>query len=207
MTQPGTDPKAQAFSLHLAGASAEQIGVALGMSPDDVNQAVSAELELRQPGAVEDLATELERVNALWRTIYTKAVQGDMEAGALALRLADYRSDLQARAGTVRPPSPPLEQPHQAVRTAWQVLAGNAPHVAQTLVDIALHGKNEGVRVTASIAVMDRVGLGRVERSEIAVHLLDSSVPQGDAPIQAGQLVRSRLAAIAARKTITVDAD
>lgn len=209
MTQPGvTDPKQQAFSLHLAGASAEQISTALGIPIQDVKAAISDELAARQPGTTPDLAQELERVNALWRAIYTKAVSGDAEAGVLALRLAQHRADLNARAGTVRPPAvPPLEQPHVAVRTAWQVLAGNATHVAQVLVDIARYGSNEGSRVTAAIAVLDRVGISRVERSEVAVHLLDTSATAETGTQQAGALVRKRLAAIAARKATVIDAD
>lgn len=199
----------EVFSLHLAGATPEQISGALNLPVTDVNQAISDELAARQPNTQIDIAQELERVNALWRAIYTKAVSGDANAGILALRLAQHRADLQARAGTIRPPvDTPLQSPHVAVRTAWQVLAGNSAHVAQVLVDIARYGSNEGSRVTAAIAVLDRVGISRVERSEVAVHLLDTSATQAtQGKVPQGALVRQRLAAIAARKATVVDAD
>jgi hypothetical protein len=218
MTGPGPSvtptKEEQAMSLHLAGAPPEQIGKALGLSEVAVRSAVDIQLAARQPGTPADDALELERLSALWRGIYAKAVGGDKEAVNLALRIGAYRNELQARARTRRPaddplPEPPTEQTSSAsVRTAWSILAGNAPHVAQVLVDIARYSPNDSARVPAAIAILDRVGIGRVERSEVAVHLLDSSAAAVDAvdgvPTGPAALVRQRLAALRARAEITV---
>lgn len=202
------------MSLHLAGAPPEQIGKALGLSEVAVRSAVDIQLAARQPGTPADDALELERLSALWRGIYAKAVGGDKEAVNLALRIGAYRNELQARARTRRPaddpaPEPPTEQTSSAsIRTAFGILAGNAPHVAQVLVDIARFSPNDSARVPAAIAILDRVGIGRVERSEVAVHLLDSSAAAVDAvdgvPTGPAALVRQRLAALRARTEITV---
>jgi hypothetical protein len=213
MTGPGPvaspTKQEQAMSLHLAGAPPEQIGKALGLSEVAVRTAVDTQLAARQPGTPADDALELERLSALWRGIYAKAVGGDKEAVALALRIGAYRNELQARTRTRRgaddpAPEPPAEQTSSAsIRTAWSILAGNAPHVAQVLVDIARYSPTDSVRVPAAIAILDRVGIGRVERSEVAIHLLDSSVAN-DPGADGAALVRQRLAALRARSAATV---
>lgn len=204
-----------ALTLHLAGFSDQEIAAQLQTPEPVVKAQISHELHVRHPDTPATLAAELERVSALWRPMYVKAIKGDTEAMQLAVRLSQYRSILAARAGTTKKPDPAHTglAPTVAVRTAWQILAGNAPAVAQSLVDIATSSPNDGARVTAAIAVMDRVGIGRVERSEVAVHLLDHSAQQLDpdnadnAPSSAAQLVRDRLKAIAARHPSPGDDD
>ena len=210
---PETDA-GHVLSLYLAGATLHQISRHYDISVQNVKQVVDTELAHRQPGTPGDDALELERLTALWRGVYGKAIGGDQEAAALALRIGTYRAELAARTRTRQHPDdptpapPPDVTPTAAVRTAWSILAGNAPHVAQVLVDIARFSPNDAVRVPAAVAVLDRVGIGRVERSEVAVHLLDQSAAAAAGPdsgvTAASALVRQRLAAIRARHDSTL---
>lgn len=188
------------MTMELSEGTQLAISQQLRIPVDEVKDAVKAAM-----------GDDLTALNHLWRTCYLAAVQGDADAQVLTLRIAEFRNEITQHYRTHRYPTdvqPSDEIPTAAIRSAWQVLAGNSAHVAQTLVDIALHGENEGTRVTASIAILDRVGLGRVDRSEVAIHLLEaSSPPDGSAAVTAGQLVRNRLALIAARKATVVDQD
>lgn len=81
------------------------------------------------------------------------------------------------------------------IRQAWMILAGGAPAVAQSLVDISVHGKSEIARVQASVAVLSRVGLP--ERVDVGVRVLpDFGEDEELASVSAAELVRSRLEAL-----------
>lgn len=188
------------MTMELSEGTQLSIAQQLRIPVEEVKEAVKAAM-----------GDDLVALNHLWRTCYLAAVQGNTEAQVLTLRIAEFRNDVTQHYRTHRYPQDveaSTESPPAAIRTAWQILAGNSGHVAQTLVDIALHGENEGTRVTASIAILDRVGLGRVDRSEVAIHLLDAAAPpEGGGPVAAGDVVRKRLEAIHARKAIVVDQD
>jgi hypothetical protein len=187
----------------------EQIAQTLHLPVDEVSSVIQA--------AVAD-DNQIDALTTLWRAVYLQAVQGNIEAQGLALRMFQFRAELVARAATMSPialPAPPVDAPPAAasIRNAYAILAGNAGHVAQVLVDIAKFSTNDGTRVTAAVAILDRVGISRVERSEVAVHLLDASVAAGQTvqgSTTAATLVRQRLHAIAARHQADpeiVDAD
>lgn len=202
----------RAWTLFMAGASFQQVAEVLDIEPDEVqelvdyavNEVATARKSDAEPLEPDDLL-ELERLNSLWRVVYPKAVKGDLDAQSMCMRISGARKEVHRRTQHVAVPDPKDVPPAVSVRTAWQILAGGAPAVAQSLLDIAVHGKTESSRVTASVAVLDRSGISPVARSEVAVHLLDASLPEDNGgQLTASQVVRARLDAIRDRQLETV---
>lgn len=191
---------AQALSLHLAGARPDQIAATLNVSPADVVDALPTDV----------LDTELRRVDTLWRAVYANAVKGDAGAQMQALRLSQYRDELNAR---VAPPAAHPTQPAAAnIRQAWGDLANAGPELVQSLLNVALHGRSEAARVHAATAALSRIGL--TEKVEVAasVRMYAAQLDEGavaDAPQTAGDVIRQRLAMLAERdrQLSTIDAE
>lgn len=56
----------------------------------------------------------------------------------------------------------------RTIRRAWSVLAAGSVPAAESLVNLAVNARSELVRVQASTAVLDRVGIGKVEGVVVA---------------------------------------
>ena len=84
------------------------------------------------------------------------------------------------------------------IRSAWQVLARGAPAAARTLVELSQGARSEFVRAQASVAVLDRVGLG--PQSTVAVDIGAVGGPGGalDAGRAAAEVLAARMAALGA---------
>lgn len=68
-------------------------------------------------------------------------------------------------------------QPHEYVRSAFEIMAEGAPALAQSLVQLGTSAKSEMVRMMAATAAMDRIGLpGKVDVGITAVHLQGGTV-------------------------------
>lgn len=83
------------------------------------------------------------------------------------------------------------------VRDAWAVMAAGAPAVAAELVRIAQEADSEFVRVQAATAVLDRVGLGKVDGHVVRMVGEDGGT-DGTAGRSAASIVAARLAALEA---------
>jgi len=87
------------------------------------------------------------------------------------------------------------------IQTAWKILAGGAPVAAASLVDIAENGKSEMARVTASMAVLDRVGLATPkERPSVTFAVIPKEAQEYGITqqISAAEVIRDRLKALGA---------
>jgi hypothetical protein len=87
------------------------------------------------------------------------------------------------------------------IQDAWRIMAAGAANVAQVLVDIAEDpDAPSGARVQASMAILDRVGLGA--RPEIVVRTVPMEFDQASQVTDLGkspaQVVQERLAELAA---------
>jgi hypothetical protein len=87
------------------------------------------------------------------------------------------------------------------IQEAWRIMAAGSANVAQVLVDIAEDPDSPaGARVQASMAILDRVGLGA--RPEIVVRTVpaeyDAASQSTDMGKSPAQIVRERLTELAA---------
>lgn len=85
------------------------------------------------------------------------------------------------------------------IQTAWKILAGGAPIAAAALVDIAENGKSEMARVTASTAVLDRVGLATPkERPSVTFNVIPKEAQEYGITqqISPAEVIRNRLKAL-----------
>lgn len=79
------------------------------------------------------------------------------------------------------------------IQRAWRILAAGAPKMAAALIDIAENGQSEYARVTAAMAVLDRIGLGaQLEVGITSTQLLGVST-EGESQIRPADAVRARL--------------
>lgn len=75
---------------------------------------------------------------------------------------------------------PAERQPHDYVRSAFEIMAEGAPAMAESLVNLGKNAKSEMVRMMAATAVFDRVGLpGKVDVGITSVHLQGGLVDTG----------------------------
>jgi hypothetical protein len=82
------------------------------------------------------------------------------------------------------------------IQTAWKILAGGAPVAAAALVDIAENGKSEIARVTASTAILDRVGLATPkERPSVTFNVIPKEAQEYGITQQLSpaEVIRARL--------------
>jgi hypothetical protein len=188
---------AQAVTLYLGGLPHHQIAEALH-TDQDVATLIETELERRNPNTPGSIALELERVTALWRSAYAKAVGGDNVAQRMAMSLSQYRmrllnqADRSRRNSTVSPGGP------TDIQQAWTILAGGAPAAATALLDVATNGRSELARVTASTAILDRVGL--VGKPEVQIAVVPADVleaSRSEITDSLADVVRNRLKALA----------
>lgn len=86
------------------------------------------------------------------------------------------------------------------VRRAWSVLAEGSVPAAASLVALATGARSELVRVQAATAVLDRVGLGKVEGVVVAdvSSALDAGAGQGGGGASAALVLASRMRALQA---------
>lgn len=200
---PALPDEDQVFALALAGVTPEQISVLMKVPVQSVRQAITTELESRRPNTPEEVSIELERLTALWRVVYGKAVAGDLDAAKAAAKIVDYRTKLvgNGRKSLIEVPVNP--KPGTAIRDAWTILAVNAPLVAESMVDIAVNGKSESARVAAGLGIFDRVGITKTE--QVTVHVtnamggVDEDEPDTEV-IDPMAIVKNRLKAIADRR-------
>jgi hypothetical protein len=92
----------------------------------------------------------------------------------------------------------------QQVRRAWSVLAMGSESAAHSLVALATGARSELVRAQASMAVLDRVGLGKVETHVVTSDLdrvrmadMDSGVGVGSG-VSPVEILASRMRALGA---------
>jgi hypothetical protein len=92
------------------------------------------------------------------------------------------------------------------LRTALSILCGGAPAVAQSLVEIAVHGKSEMARMYAAQAVLDRVGIAPKMDIGVRVSLADDedSIMSGPRP---SDILRGRLSALEQSGFTVIDGD
>ena len=94
--------------------------------------------------------------------------------------------------------SSPYVNDYDYVREAFHTLAKGAPEVAKALVDVAVNGKSEIAKVTAGVAVFDRIGLpAKVDIGLTATHLVGVVDTPGT---QTVDTVRARLAQLRAQQ-------
>lgn len=90
-----------------------------------------------------------------------------------------------------------LEQkrtPVENIQNAWKILANGAPAAAAALVEIATYGESEAARNQASMAILDRVGLGA--KPELTVRVVPAEYDDrhtSDGGLSPGEIVRKRL--------------
>ena len=85
------------------------------------------------------------------------------------------------------------------IRAAWHILAQGAPAAAETLVELSGGARSEFVRAQASMAVLDRVGLGTVEAVVVENHLDGGDGGQADLQRSTARAVlAARMAALGA---------
>lgn len=199
-----TAPGAQALQLHLLGVEAEQIARRLQVTVEAVPELVGAELAARQPGMDADVATEIERVAALWRKAYAEGIKGDLPSSEHALRLSQHLQELRSHART----APEAATPAAGIRDAWGTLALGAHDAAATLLAVARNGRTETQRVRAAQAVLSRVGIS--ERVEVAASVrMQTAAMDPDAPEQGvvspGDVIRQRLAGLRAHEVARLE--